>query len=160
MLQSLPAPATAANPQRISSVERDRLADDIRTCLLSVPPNGDPKIRDRKKDLQKHFNKAPDTLAQFLVHAFNEKRPISQRLTTAIGDFFSSRSQRIQRRLRDLNPIETKEEGDVNNIQMAIAQGDESTPTLIRFVTEIDEYVAVLQEMRAAAVAELQKERK
>lgn len=143
-----------AHPQMIPLGERARLADEIRGCLLSVS-SSDPKIRERKKDLRKGFNRAPDTLAGFLVQSFNERRPISQRLTTAIGDFFGARTQTIKRRLRDLHSIETSEEGDVNDVQMAIAQGDVSTPTLKKFIQEIDEYMPVLLEMRAAAVAEL-----
>lgn len=157
MTTSLTTAAAPAFPRAITSGERDRLASEISRCLLSVESDGDPKIRERKKDLRKGFNKAADTLSQFLVHSFNNGKPISGRLTTAIGDFFSARTERMQRRLRELMPIETKEEGDVNLVQMAIAQGDLSTPTLIRFVTEIDEYMGVLAEMRAAAVAELQK---
>jgi hypothetical protein len=142
------------HPQMIAPGERDKLADEIRSCLLSVS-SSDPKIRERKKDLRKRFNKAPDTLAGFLVQAFNERRPISARLTTAIGDFFSARTQTIQRKLRELSPIETREEGDINCLQVAIDQGDLSTPTLKKFVEEVDEYIAVLAEMRSAAIAEI-----
>jgi hypothetical protein len=156
MTISLMPNSPAAHPRSITTGEQDRLEEEIRGCLLQVS-SSDPKIRERKKDLRKGFNKAPNTLAQFLVQAYNEQRPITKRLTDAIGDFFSARTQRLARRLRDLNPIETKREGDMNNLQMAIAQGDLSTPTLKRFVEEIDEYSAVLAEMRAAAVAEIYK---
>jgi hypothetical protein len=156
MRPSLTITTAPAHPRLISPGERDRLADEIRSCLLSVS-SSDPKIRERKKDLRKRFNKAPDTLAGFLVQAFNERRPISKRLTAAIGDFFSARTQTIQRRLRELSPIETRAEGEFECVQNAIDLGDTSTPTLKKFVEEIDEYVEVLQEMRAAAVAELEK---
>lgn len=157
MQQSLGRPTPATHPQPIGPGERDRLAEDIRNCLVSVDAAGDPKIRERKKDLRKGFNKAADTLSQFLVHSYNTGRPISKRLTDAIGDFFSAKTQRTQRRLSDLFSIETKEEGDVNVVQMAIAQGDLSTPMLIRLITELDDHIPVLQEMRGAAVAEVQK---
>lgn len=154
LLQSTPA----IHPQPITPGEQARLAEDIRRCLLEVPSAGDQKVMDRKKDIRKRFNKAPETLAQFLVHAFNERRPISKRLTAAIGDFFAARTPRaVLRRLRELDKAETKEEYDVNQVQLEVAHGDLSTPTLIRLITEIDEHVEVLQEMRAAAVAELQK---
>ena len=143
----------------ITPGEQAQLEEDIRRCMLEVPDAGDQKVRDRKKDIRKGLNRAPDTLAQFLVHSFNERRPISKRLTAAIGDFFSARTQRVLRRLRDLDRVETKEEYDVNQVQLQIAHGDCSTPTLIRLITEIDEHVDVLQEMRAAAVAELEKAR-
>src|SRR3954470_16615042 len=157
MSTSLRPSAPATHPQLITAVEQSRLEDDIRRALLEVPSAGDQKVIDRKKDIRKRFNKAPETLAQFLVHSFNERRPISKRLTSAIGDFFSARTQRVLRRLRDLDQLETKEEYDVNQVQLEVAHGDLSTPTLIRLITEIDEHVEVLQEMRAAAVAELQK---
>lgn len=151
---SLVREAGPSHPQIITVGERDKLADEIRGCLLSVS-SSDPKIRERKKDLRKKFNKCPDTLAGFLVQAFNERRPISKRLTTAIGDFFSARTQGIQRRLRELSPLETRREGAFECLQNAIDLGDTSTPTLKKFVEEIDEYVAVLREMRGAAIAEL-----
>jgi hypothetical protein len=157
MSTSLSPSAPATHPQPIGSGERDRLAEDIRSCLVSVDAAGDPKIRERKKDLRKGFNKAADTLSQFLVHSYNTGQPISKRLTNAIGDFFSAKTQRAQRRLSDLFSIETKEEGDVNIVQMAIAQGDVSTPMLIRLITELDDHIPVLQEIRAAAAVEVQK---
>jgi hypothetical protein len=150
----LTRPGGQPYPQTITQGERDQLADEIRGCLLSVS-SSDPKIRERKKDLRKRFNKCPDTLAGFLVQAFNERRPISHRLTTAIGDFFSARTTTIQRKLRELSQIETRVEGAMNCDQVAIDQGDLSTPTLKKFVEEIDEYVAVLLEMRGAAIAEI-----
>jgi gas vesicle protein len=151
-----PSPPTS-HPRVITAGEQALLREDIQAALLEAPEAGDQKIRDRKKDLRKGFNKAADTLSQFLVHSYNNGQPISKRLTNAIGDFFSTRTQRIQRRLRELNPIEVKECGDVKRVQMDIAQGDDSTPTLIRFITELDEYIEVLQEMRAAAVERIQK---
>lgn len=154
--QPLTLHRTPTHPQLLDRREVEKLADEIRGCLLSVSSK-DPKIRERKKDLRKRFNKAPDTLAGFLVQAFNEQRPISKRLTTAIGDFFSARTQQIQRRLRELSPLETRAEGEFECVQNAIDLGDTSTPTLKKFISEIDEYVAVLQEMRAAAVDELHR---
>jgi hypothetical protein len=157
MSTSLKPSTAAAHPQPISAVERERLEDDIRRCLLETPSAGDQKVIDRKKDIRKGFNRVAETLSQFLVHSYNEGKPITKHLVTTIGDFFSARTQRSVRRLRDLFQIETKEEGEVNNIQMAIAQGDRSTPTLIRLITEIDDLVPILLEIRAAAVVEVQK---
>lgn len=157
MRPSLMPSTSAAHPQEITAVERERLEAEISRCLLEVPSAGDQKVIDRKKDIRKGFNRVADTLSQFLVHSYNNGRPIAKPLINAIGDFFSARTQRGVRRLKDLFQIETKEEGDVNVVQMAIAQGDDSTPTLIRLITELDDLIPALQEIRDAAVVELQK---
>lgn len=43
----------------------------------------------------------------------------------------------------------------MNDIQMAVAQGDTSTPTLRKLVEELDEYILVAQEMRSAALSRI-----
>lgn len=140
--------------QSVSRVECGVLERALRDDLLALPAGGQ-----RHKDIQAGKNKAPDTLAHMLVGAFHKDPSIPRvtRLAHTIIDFFSSAEAKEQRRLRDLNPIETKEEGDINVVQMAIAQGDLSTPTLRKLVEEIDEYAPVLQEMRGAAIAELMR---
>jgi hypothetical protein len=155
MSTSLQPSTSSVHPQPVTAGERDRLQEDIQRVLLQVPGAGDQKVVDRKKDIRKGFNRVAETLSQFLVHSYNNGRPIAPQLVNAIGDFFSARTQRGVRRLKDLFQIETKEEGDVNCVQMEIAQGDRSTPTIIRLITEIDELVPVLLEIRAAAVAEV-----
>src|SRR4051812_11871995 len=158
MSTSLLPSTSPAHPQPITAGERDRLQEDIQRVLLQVPSAGDQKVIDRKKDIRKGFNRVAETLSQFLVHSYNNGHPIAKPLVAAIGDFFSARTQRGVRRLKDLFQIETREEGDVNCVQMEIAQGDRSTPTLIRLITQIDELVPVLLEIRAAAVAEVHQQ--
>ncbi|MFL5481119.1 MAG: hypothetical protein ACJ8AK_02935 [Gemmatimonadaceae bacterium] len=154
LLQSTPA----THPQLITGGERDRLQEDIQRVLLQVPSAGDQKVIDRKHDIRKGFNRVHATLSQLLVHAFNNGRAeICEQFVNAIGDFFSARTQGAVRLLKELFEIETKEEGELNVIQMAIAQGDRSTPMLIRLITAIDQIVAVLLEIRAAAVKEVQQ---
>src|SRR4051812_30524303 len=157
MSTSLRPSAPTTHPQPITPVEQSRLEDTIRRELLQAPSAGDQKVIDRKKDIRKGFNRVAETLTQFLVHSYNQGKPIHKGLVSAIGDFFSARTQRGLRHLKDLFQIETKEEGELNLVQMAIAQGDRSTPTLIRLTTEIDEIVPVLLEIRAAAVVEVQQ---
>lgn len=147
------AVAGLSHHQNMSWVECDALERALRDDLLALPGCGQ-----MHKDIQTRKNKAPKTLATMLVDGFRKERSPAKvtRLAHTIIGFFSSNA-REQRRLRDLNPIETKEEGDINVVQMAIAQGDLSTPTLRKLVEQIDEYAPVLQEMRGAALAELMR---
>jgi len=157
-----PALSRAPDPTHhsaIGAVEREQLASELRTDLMSVSSH-DPKVIQLRKDLSQLKNKAPNTLAAILCDAHNRNQPIAERVASTIRDFFSSRSKRIQRKLRELSPIETKAEGEFEQLQNAIDLGDTSTPTLKNFVREIDEYVAVLLEMRDAAVAELYRAEK
>lgn len=144
-----------SNHQYMSLVECEALERAIRDELLALP-HADQSTRQKKKDIQAGKNKAPNTLATMLVGAFTKERSVPRvtRLAHAIIGFFEARGEKQQRGLRDLHPIETKEEGDLNNVQMAIAQGDLSTPTLLKLVEEIDQYTPVLQEMRSAALTE------
>jgi hypothetical protein len=155
MQQRNASAAAFSNHQFMSLVECEALERAIRDELLALP-HADQSTRQKKKDIQTGKNKAPNTLATMLVGAFRKERSVPRvtRVAHAIIGFFESRGAKQQRRLRDLNPIETKEEGDLNNVQMAIAQGDLSTPTLLKLVEEIDEYAPVLQEMRSAALIE------
>lgn len=156
--QTNACPRPADNHRFMSMVEHEALERAIRDDLLSLP-HIDQFTRQKKKDIQSGRNKAPNTIARMLVGAFQKERSPAKvtRLAHTIIGFFSSSEAKEQRRLRDLNPIETKEEGDLNNVQMAIAQGDLSTLTLRKLVEEIDEYAPVLQEMRGAALTELMR---
>lgn len=155
MQQSNAAAAAFSNHQFMSLVECEALERAIRDELLALP-HSDQSTRQKKKDIQAGKNKAPNTLATMLVGAFRKERSVPRvtRLAHAIIGFFESKETKQQRALNDLHPIETKKEGDLNNVQMAIAQGDHSTPTLLKLVDGIDQYAPVLQEMRSAALNE------
>jgi hypothetical protein len=137
-------------------VDSEQLAGEFRQRLLSFRSKN-PRIQQLHKDLQQGRNRAPETICAILVDAWNDSKPLSEVVSPAktITDFFSSHVGRIRRKLRELSPIETREEGDVNCIQVAIDQGDHSRPTLEKFVKEVDENIAVLVEMRDAAIAEI-----
>jgi hypothetical protein len=53
--------------------------------------------------------------------------------------------------------LETVEEGQLNNIQMRVAQGDVSRPALMELKQEVLDNRAVLDELLAAIDAELFK---
>src|SRR3954468_20411708 len=118
MSTSLLPSTSPTHPQPITAGERERLQENIQRVLLQVPSAGDQKVIDRKKDIRKGFNRVAETLSQFLVHSYNNGRPIAKPLVAAIGDFFSARTQRVLRHLRDLDQLETKEEYDVNQVQL------------------------------------------
>lgn len=153
MSTSLRPICPGTHPAFVGEVERRSLVSELRQCLLGVSSK-DPKIQQLRKDVQRGQNKAPETIASMVTDAFNSGNPAPERLASTIRDFFSAHTHRLQRKLRELSPIETREEGELNCIQVSIDQGDTSTPTLTSFIAEIDENVAVLLEMRSAAVAE------
>ena len=156
MSTSVMRPFGVPHPAILNDVARQSLANELRTSLLSVSSRStDPKVQELRKAIERRRNKAPDTIAAMLTEAHNSRRADPQSFASTIRDFFSARKERLQRTMRQLNPIETKLDGELDCIQMAIADGDHSTPTLKKFVEEIDEYIAVAQEMRGAAVAEL-----
>jgi hypothetical protein len=138
----------------VSRVECDSLSSELRTQLLSVRSK-DQRVIQLRKDLQQGKNKAPETIAALLTDAFNNKNSAVDGFAATIRGFFSARMNRLQRKLRDLMQVETVEEGEFNNVQMKIAQGDLSRPTLIEMKKEIGEYRAILDEMEAAVDAEL-----
>jgi hypothetical protein len=149
-------PFGVPHPAILNDVARQSLANELRTSLLSVSSRStDPKIQELRKAIERRRNKAPDTIASLLTEAHNANRADPQSFASTIRDFFSAHGKKLQRTIRQLNPIETKLDGELNCIQMAIADGDHSTPTLKKFVEELDEYIEIAGEMRAAAVAEL-----
>jgi hypothetical protein len=152
---SLAISRSANHPVR-SRVEPETLASEFRTRLLAFRSKS-PRIQQLKKDLQQGRNRAPETICAILADAFNDAKPLSEVVSPAkvITDFFTAHVVGARRKLRDLMQVETVEEGHLNNVQMKIAQGDHSTPTLTEFKNECDEYRTVLDEIEAAVDAEL-----
>jgi hypothetical protein len=151
---ALMSTSAASHHSMVSRVECDTLTSELRTQLLGVRSR-DQRTIQLRKDVQAGKNKAPETIATLLTDAFNSNDPIADRFASTIRSFFSARTQQLQRKLRDLMQVETKEEGEFNNVQMKIAQGDLSRPTLIEMKKEIGEYRAILDELEAAVDAEL-----
>lgn len=158
MLSTNAAKLPVSNHRFMSLVECEALERVLKDELLSLP-HYDQATRQQKKDIQQGRNKAPQTLARLLVGAFRKDPKRPTRLARTIIGFFESKEAKEQRSLRDLQKIETREEGELNNVQIAIAQGDLSTPTLMDGVREIDEYLPVLQEMRSALLSEATRAR-
>lgn len=143
-----------AHYQALNWVEQDRggrLERLITEDLLALPNCGQ-----KHKDIQQGKNRAPNTIAQMLTDAFKKEPSVPKvtRLAHTILAFFTPQSCRP---LKELHSVETREQGDVDVIQMRLAQGDLSTPTLRNFVEEVDELIAVLTEMRSAALAQLMR---
>jgi serine kinase of HPr protein (carbohydrate metabolism regulator) len=144
----------ATHHSLVSRVECDTLTSELRTHLLSVRSK-DQRTIQLRKDVQQGKNKAPETIAALISDAFNSGDDVAGRMASTIRSFFSARTAQLQRRVRDLMQVETVEEGEFNNVQMKIAQGDLSRPTLIEMKKEIGEYRAILDELDAAVDAEL-----
>jgi hypothetical protein len=144
------------HPALVTEVERRSLAGELRQCLLSLSSRSkDRRIQNLRKGLYRQHNKAPDTIASLLTEAFNSQRDNPDKLASTIRDFFSARVKTLRRTLRQLSPVFTRDEGELNCTKVAIDQGDQSTPTLKRFIEEIDETMDLLMQMRAAAAWEL-----
>lgn len=154
MSTSLTRPFGVPNHRIVTPVERLQLAREIRQDLLSVRPK-DKTVSQLRKDLQQGKNKAPDTLATILCAASNHGDPLAERLTGTVRGFFSARIQKLRRKLRDLLPLETAEEGAMNNTEMRFAQGDRSRPTLIELKREVCKLRELLDEMEEAIDMEL-----
>lgn len=135
------------------------LEREIKTELLAFSSR-DKRVQQLHKDIQQGKNKCAETLAAIVTDPTSSRPPTERgRIGKMIWDFCVALTPgRVQRRLRDLFPIETKEEGDINIVQIAIAQGDHSTATLKQLVDEIDDYIPILLEMRSAALAELYRQ--
>lgn len=140
-----------ANHQCLNWVESDRLERLLTDDLLALPGCGQ-----RHKDVQRGLNKAPRTIASMLTDAF-KKEPSVPRVTRIARTILTFFERTDCRELKELHSVETKEQGEVDLIQMRLAQGDMSTPTLRCFVEEVDELIAVLTEMRSAALAQLMR---
>ena len=131
------------------------MASELRRLLLGIAPP-DKQSRQLHKDLQQQKNRAPDTIATIVVAGLkNDQESKVRAIAHAISGFCSAGKAKLCRRFPQLYPIETREQGELDCLEVAIAQGDHSTPTLERFVKEVDENIAVLTEMREAAITEL-----
>lgn len=154
MTTSVTRPFGVPNHSHVGRVECDSLAGELRQHLLSAESK-DQRVIQLRKDVQQRKNKAPETIASILSDAFNRGDDIGERFAATIRGFFSTRVAKLQRRLRDLMQVETVQEGEFNNVQMKIAQGDLSRPTLMDMKKEIREYRVILDEMDSAIDVEI-----
>lgn len=145
----------------VGQVEQDRLVGELRDALLALRAhvNGrrDQRAKQLHKDIQSRKNRAPETIGTLLTAAFNDRAPMGDvtRICRIIAGFFTAKRRGHVRTLRDLSPIETRREGDLNVIQVAIDQGDHSAPMLARLIESCQENIALLQEMEQSATEEL-----
>lgn len=145
----------------VGQVEQDRLVGELRDALLALRAhvNGrrDARAKQLHKDVQSRKNRAPETIAALLASAFNERAPMSDvtRICQIIGGFFIAKRRGHVRKLRDLSPIETRSEGELNLVQVLVDQGDHSAPMLAHLIEACDENIALLTEMKQAATEEL-----
>jgi hypothetical protein len=138
-----------------SRVESHALENEIRTELLSFSSRS-RRIQQLHKDIQQRRNKCAETLAAILTDPTADRPPAHRgRIGTMIRDFFSARTNGVRRTVRQINPIETKVDGEVDCLQMQIAGGDLSTPTMKMAVEKIDEEMSLLVELRTALVWEI-----
>lgn len=149
MSMSLTPNSPVSHHQPLNWVEQDRLERMIADDLLSLPACGQ-----RHKDIQAGKNKAPNTIAAMLTDAFRKERDVSKvtQLAHTILAFFTPQNCRD---LSALHPIETREQGELENAQMVVAQGDLSTPSLRKLHKELGDYILVAEEMRAAVLSRI-----
>lgn len=141
--------SSVSHHQPLNWVESDRLERMIADDLLSLPACGQ-----RHKDIQQGKNKAPNTIAAMLTDAFRKERNVSKvtRLAHTILAFFTPTTCR---ELQELHSVETREQWELEQVQMAVAQGDLSTPTLRKLHKELGDYILVAEEMRSAVLTRL-----
>ena len=137
-------------------VEPALLTKEFRQQLLAFR-SSNPRIQQLHKDLQQGRNRAPETICAILADAFNDEKPLAEVVSPVktISDFFAAHAPKLRRRLCELLPLETREEGRMNNTEMRVAQGDLSRPTLVELKREVCELRELLNEMEAAIDAEL-----
>lgn len=127
----------------MSWVECDALERALRDDLLALPGCGQ-----MHKDIQQGRNKAPNTLARMIAGAVHTKQV--SRIVGTISGFIAARNPRSRRKLPELIPLETKLDGEMDCTEMAIAQGDMSTPTLMKLKEQIASYRELLDDMGQA----------
>jgi hypothetical protein len=138
-----------------SRVESRVLENEIRTELLSFRSR-DRRIQQLHKDIQQRRNKCAETLAAILSDPTADRPTVHRgRIGTMIRDFFSAGVHAVRRTVRQINPIETKVDGELDCLQMQIAGGDLSTPTMKLATEKIDEEIALLMELRTALAWEI-----
>jgi hypothetical protein len=163
MSQSISTPAPAEHHRRVSTVELHRFIEEIRTALLGVRAGvrGDraPRAAQIHKDVQSLKNRAPETIGTLVADALDGQSDPSKisRVAQLIAGFVSSRTRKLRLNIDQLNVAETREEGEFNNAQMAVAQGDRSLPALLRWKGEVADYRVVLDEIDAALDVEICK---
>jgi hypothetical protein len=163
MAQTQQALSADVHHRRVSTVECHRFIEEIRTALLGVRAgvrgDRDHRAAQIHKDVQSLKNKAPETIGTLVADALDgQSDPWNiSRVAQVIASFVSSRTRKLRLNIDQLNVAETREEGEFNNAQMAVAQGDRSLPALLRWKSEVADYRIVLDEIDAALDVEICK---
>lgn len=152
MTTSLIPPREIGHHRIVGSVEQRHYAAEIRRLLLSIVAP-EKQTQQLHKDVQSEKNRAPETVASMIDVAIKTgQESKAHAIANAISAFCSFGKTRVQRSFRQLYPLETQSQGELDNVEVAVEQGDESNPTLARLVTKLDANMAHEQQMKEWAL--------
>lgn len=155
MGQSLLTPVGGQNHSTMPSVERRRTLRDQIHGLLVALPGSDKQSRQLHKDLQQDRSKAPDHVALMVDSALTLREESKVRaIAHALLAWCSAGRASVCRKFSQIFCAETQNQGELDNVELAIEQGDHSPQTLDRLVQELDENIAIETEMKEWALHE------
>jgi hypothetical protein len=156
MPQSVLAPRAQSYHQHPSPVERRNTIERELERLLLALSWSDQRTRQLRKDVQQRKNKAVPTVASMIDSALTKKEESKVRaIANMLSAFCAASAGRVCRCFQLLFPAETREDGELNNVQALVATGDRSPQTLQRLIEELDDSIAIHTEMKEWAIQEL-----
>lgn len=155
MAQSIAGHNSGEYHQAMPAVERrHRIRLQLHHLLVALT-GSDKKTRQLHKDMQQGRLKTSDHVA-FMVDAAltNHEESKVRAIAHALLAWCSAGKARFVRKFSQIFCAETRNQGELDNVQLAIEQGDHSPRTLDHLIRELDENMAIEREMKEWALRE------
>lgn len=155
MTQSIAHHKSAEYHQSMPAVERrHRLRIQVHALFVALT-GADKRTRQLHKDLQQGKIKLADNVAVLIDAALtNREESKVHAIANALLAWCAAGKARTVRKFGQIFCAETHKQGELDNVELAIEQGDRSPRTLDHLIRELDENMAIELEMKDWALRE------
>lgn len=148
MAQSVTTPTAPDNHQFSSTVERRRQIRSTLGDLLTALPGSDERTRQVHKDIQSEKSRCAEHISLMVDSAISLRQESKVRaIANALLAFCSASCGRVQRAYSQIFCAETDVDGLLDNVELAVEQGDRSPRTLDLLIDLLTKSIAVQTEM-------------
>lgn len=153
MTQPMSASSSRDYHQPPSSVERrQQLRVQIHNLFVAIT-GADKRTRQLHKDLQQGKIKLAENVADLVDAGLTNREESKLRaIAHAILAWCSAGKARCSRKFSQIFCAETQNQGELDNVELAIEQGDLSPQMLDRLIQELDENMTIELEMKEWAL--------
>lgn len=153
MTQSVASHNVAEYHQPMPAVERrNRIRLELHELLVALT-GSDKRTRQLHKDIHQGKSKAADHVALMVDAGLaNREESKIRAIGNALHAWCSAGTVHVFRKFSQIFCAETQNQGELDNVELAVEQGDRSPQMLDRLIQELDENIAIELEMKEWAL--------